>query len=274
MLITPQALMDALDQPGLVIIDCRYVLQNKHFGRELYRSSHLPGALYADLEQDLSGAIVPGLTGRHPLPHPEVFAQTLRQWGLTAKSDLVLYDEASGAMAARLWWLLGWAGIDRVRLLDGGFKAWQALSGPVTEEVPTPVASNYAPVFDHSRWVSSVQVEQLLGTPQAPLLDARALPRFRGEVEPLDPVAGHIPSAVCMPFEENLNPDNSFRSPGQLAQRFAPYRSLKPVCYCGSGVTACHNIFAMSLAGLAMPRLYPGSWSEWITDPQRPVSQG
>ncbi|MGQ7957166.1 sulfurtransferase [Pseudomonas sp. SP16.1] len=278
-LLTPAQLQQRLQQPGLVLLDCRFALEDPAYGRRSYLQGHIPGACFADLDGDLSGPIVPGVTGRHPLPDPARLSQRLRDWGMRAGSQVVLYDDGSGAFAAHAWWLLLWLGKrDDLYLLDGGLKAWREAGLELETEVPTPAAGDFVGQADDALVLDAEQLTQRLGSPELCLLDARALPRFRGEVEPLDPVAGHIPGAQCAAFTDNLDADGYFLPAEQLRARFDALRGERPpqslVAYCGSGVTACHNLFALSLAGYPLAPLYAGSWSEWITDPQRPVASG
>lgn len=273
-LLSPRQLVERLALPGLVILDCRFALDDPNQGRRHYAQGHIPGACYADLEQDLSGPVVPGVSGRHPLPEPAALLERLRRWGLCADSQVVLYDDASGAFAARAWWLMAWLGKrDGVWLLDGGLKAWQDAGLVVDQQAPQPRRGDFDGQADSSLLL---EAEQILQRQDALcLLDARALPRFRGEVEPIDPVAGHIPGARCAAFGDNLDAQQRFLPPVQLAARFdALLKDCdgEPVAYCGSGVTACHNLFAMALAGRPLAKLYAGSWSEWICDPRRPVA--
>lgn len=272
--ISPAELADLLSQSELRLVDCRASLQNPEAGRELYRQGHLPGASFADLLQDLSGPIVPGRSGRHPLPAIESFTARARSWGIGQASQVVAYDDAGGAFAARLWWLLRWLGHDAVAVLDGGFPAWVAEGRPVTTQSSMVAVGDFAP-RSHTDWL--VQARDLSQSAARKLLDARAPERFRGDVEPIDPVAGHIPGATNLPFADNLR-DGRFRSPAELRERFARALDGTPaeeaVVYCGSGVTACHDVLAFAHAGLPLPRLYAGSWSEWITDPERPVERG
>ncbi|WP_137885204.1 sulfurtransferase [Pseudomonas sp. 2FE] len=278
-LLSPQQLTARLGQPGLLILDCRFALDDVAYGQRSYAEGHIAGAHFADLERDLSGPIVKGLTGRHPLPDPAVLIERLRSWGLDTDSEVVLYDDGPGAFAARAWWLLAWLGKrDGVFLLDGGLQAWRAAGLPLTAEPTAASRGDFHGQPDASLLVSAEQLRQRLGDPQLTLLDARALPRFRGEVEPIDPVAGHIPGAQCAVFTDNLGADGRFLPAAQLRQRFASQLGQRSpaglVAYCGSGVTACHNLFALSLADYALAPLYAGSWSEWITDPQRPIAKG
>lgn len=274
--ISSQELAARLAEPTLRLVDCRASLQDVAAGRTAYAKGHLPGASFADLLDDLSGPIVPGQTGRHPLPLLETFTGKVRAWGIGATSRVVVYDDAAGAFAARLWWLLRWLGHDRVAVLDGGFPAWVAQGLPVTDEITPLAPGDFTPRPRVELLVAAKELE----TPQSlsrKLFDARAPERFRGDVEPIDPVAGHIPGAVNLPFADNLK-DARFRSPAELRERFA--RALDgtapeaAIVYCGSGVTACHDVLAFAHAGLALPRLYAGSWSEWIADPTRPTAKG
>ena len=278
-LLTAQQLAERLSTPDLRILDCRFALDNPAVGRSRYAEGHIPGARFADLEQDLSGPVVKGATGRHPLPDPARLQERLREWGVNQDSTVLLYDDGPGAFAARAWWLLAWLGKrDGVYLLDGGFQAWQAAGLPVTTQIDEPARGNFTARPDASLVLDADSLSRRLRDPALTLIDARGLPRFRGEVEPLDPVAGHIPGACCAPFTDNLGADGRFLPPAQLRQRFERLLAGRSpdqlVAYCGSGVTACHNLFAMSLAGLPLAPLYAGSWSEWITDPARPVATG
>ncbi len=280
LLIEADELAGMLGDESLRLIDARFSLQDITLGKQQYLDGHIPGAVYADLEQDLSGPITPGVTGRHPLPDPVQFAKRLQSWGITESSQIIVYDDGSHAMAARCWWLLEWAGLSRVRVLHGGFNAWGDEGLPVTQYISVPDPSNYVLSPGYLQTVTADEV-LMLSHQSAVLLDARGRERFAGREEPIDPVAGHIPGAICMSFTDNMDGNNRFLSPDVLAERFGRFYSIpdkeedsRPVCYCGSGVTACHNILAVRLAGLPWPILYPGSWSEWITDPARPVATG
>ncbi|WP_349617345.1 sulfurtransferase [Azotobacter salinestris] len=278
-LLSPAQLAERLDQPDLRILDCRFALEDPTYGARSYAGEHIPGARFADLERDLSGPVHKGVTGRHPLPDPALLIERLRAWGIDNDSQVVLYDDGPGAFAARAWWLLAWLGKrDGVFLLDGGLNAWRAAGLPLTAELPAPTTGTFRGAPDVGLLVDAPQLLARLGDERLTLLDARALPRFRGEVEPLDPVAGHIPGARCAPFTENLGTDGRFLPAGELRARFAGLLGERPVeqlvAYCGSGVTACHNLFALSLAGYPLAPLYAGSWSEWLTDRSRPVATG
>jgi thiosulfate/3-mercaptopyruvate sulfurtransferase len=278
-LISTEQLQQRLGQNDLLVLDCRFALEDPAYGRRSYLDGHIPGAHFLDLDQDLSAPVVKGVTGRHPLPDPSALIERLRSCGLRADSQVVLYDDGPGAFAARAWWLLIWLGKrDGLYLLDGGLKAWRESGQELTTTPPSNPPGDFAAQPDSSLVLTTEQLAQRLGNPAMTLLDARALPRFRGEVEPLDPVAGHIPGAQCAVFTDNLGANGRFLSAQALRQRFDTLRGERPlenlVAYCGSGVTACHNLFAMSLAGYPLAPLYAGSWSEWITDPSRPTATG
>ncbi|NBA94037.1 sulfurtransferase [Pseudomonas sp. R5(2019)] len=278
-LISPQQLAARLEQPGLVILDCRFALEDVDYGQRSYAEGHIANAHFADLERDLSGPVVKGVTGRHPLPVPGHLIERLQAWGIDNSSEVVLYDDGPGAFAARAWWLLAWLGKrDGVYLLDGGLKAWHAAGLPLSLDAPPSKVGHFSGKPDSALVVSAQQLQKRLGQPELTLLDARGQPRFRGEVEPIDPVAGHIPGAQCAAFTDNLGADGRFLSAAELKQRFADAlgeRSAEDlVAYCGSGVTACHNLFALCLAGYPLAPLYAGSWSEWITDSSRGVAKG
>ena len=274
-MISPAEVGERLRDSRLCIVDCRASLQDPSAGRNAYAKAHLPGARFADLLDDLSGPIVPGKTGRHPLPEVDRFVAKVRRWGIGMSSQVVAYDDAAGAFAARLWWMLRWLGHDDVAVLDGGYSAWVAERRPVTADLPTVAHGNFVPRARPELLVATAE----LAAPQSvaqKLFDARAPERFRGDVEPIDPVRGHIPGAVNLPFADNLR-DGRFRPPAELRERFAQALAgtapEEAVIYCGSGVTACHDVLAFAHAGLPLPRLYAGSWSEWITDPARPTER-
>ncbi len=277
-LISTNELVAHLGAPGVRIVDCRFSLADKTAGCVAYKAAHIPGAVYANLDEDLSAPrAANGAGGRHPLPTPEAFASILSDWGIDNETQVIAYDDGSGAMAARLWWMLRWLGHDRVAVLDGGWLAWQGERRPVESQSLTPFPTNFVP---HPRPEMVVDVEKVFGytaSGGALLIDARAADRFRGENETIDPVGGHIPGATNYFYGNNLA-DGRFRSPDELA---AAFRSLigqrsaaEVVMYCGSGVTACHNLLAMEHAGLGLARLYSGSWSDWISDPRRPQARG
>lgn len=279
MLVSTAELASHLGDPDWVIFDCRHDLVDAGKGARLYAAGHVPGAHFAPLETALSGPKT-GSNGRHPLPVPQDFATFLSRHGVTGSRRVVAYDDAGGMYAARLWWLARWAGLDRVVLLDGGWQKWTAEARPVTTDPSVSAGATAAlPVtIDGSSVWSAGDVLRHLGNPETVLIDARAGERYRGEVEPMDPVAGHIPGALNRFFKANLNPDLTLRPAAELGREFRALigeRSPDQVGHqCGSGVTACANIFAMEYAGLGGSRLYAGSWSEWVSDPSRPVATG
>lgn len=259
-LISLQNLQNADPKPR--IFDCRARLDDPSWGHTAYAEGHIPGALHASLDEDF--AAPPGSGGRHPLPDPSLLQAKFRSWGVNDEDQLVFYDDAGGAFAARAWWCARWLGHQAAAVLDGGMAAW---TGPLTRTVPdvTPGSFSIRPSLTRT-----IEAETLLNRlAEAVLVDARSEPRFRGEEEPIDPVAGHIPGAICLPFQGNLNAEGRFRSAAELAQRFQGMPE-DVICYCGSGVTAAHNVLSMRVAGLPEPLLYPGSWSEWLLDPDRP----
>jgi len=262
----------------LRVVDARFSLADPQSGAQLYAQGHLPGALYADLNRDLSDLGRTG-HGRHPLPDSEAFAARLGEWGIGPDTRVVVYDAGDGSMAAaRLWWLLRLIGHAHVRVLDGGFAAWQSAGLPVTSELPQVTAlPPYPGHFDRSQIASAEQVQARLKHAPGWLIDARAGERFRGEVEPLDPVAGHVPGAVNRPFALNVQ-DGRLRPADDLRAALQPllgtHAPEEVVLMCGSGVTACHLLLAMEAAGLEGARIYADSWSGWVSDPSRPVATG
>jgi thiosulfate/3-mercaptopyruvate sulfurtransferase len=277
LLVDADALGRHIGDPAWVVIDCRFSLAEPDWGGAQYREGHIPGAHFAHLDQDLSSPIQPD-TGRHPLPDAIQLAGKLSRWGLDADAQAVVYDDAGGAFAARLWWLLRWLGHERVALLNGGLPAWLAGGRPVEQAEPEPRQRRFVPRRDDNAWLTTADIRDNLDTGCYQLVDARAPARFRGEMEPIDPVSGHIPGAVNLPLTGNLDEDGRFLPPALLRERFLASLGEQPpelvVHSCGSGVNACHNILAMELAGLPGSKLYAGSWSEWIRSPERPVATG
>ena len=277
-LIETAELAAQLGDPDWAILDCRFVLNNPTRGRQKYLEAHIPGALYADLDHDLSAPALPGKTGRHPLPDAATLAATVARWGIDATVQVVAYDDAGGMMAGRLWWLLRWLGHSDVAVLNGDFRAWQREGRPVISGEEQRKPRDFRPSVQADWAVSAEQVLAQLDDPNLKLLDARARDRYRGENETLDPKGGHIPGALSAPFGENLDAEGYFKSAEELRARFGTLVGETPaeqvVLYCGSGVTAAHNQLAMVHAGLGNARLYVGSWSEWITDPTRPIATG
>jgi len=276
-LIQAEELARRLDEPALRIFDCRFDLARPEAGRESYAAGHIPGATYADLNRDLS-APQTAKSGRHPLPAPEDFAARLRAFGVNRDSAVVAYDDGNGMYASRLWWMLRWLGFDAVSVLDGGLRRWTALGLPTHTLVRVHRPGDF---LAQPRPAVAVDASQVLAesrSRESRLLDARAPERYRGEVEPIDTVAGHVPGAVNQPFAASLGADGRFLPREELRALFA--RALdgvapeRTIAMCGSGVTACHLLLAMEHAGLEGARLYPGSWSEWSRDPARPVARG
>jgi len=275
-LVDPDTLAAHLGDPNWVVIDCRFSLAEPALGERLYREAHIRGALFADLEKDLSGPVTPR-TGRHPLPDPKALKDRLGDWGIGPDTQVVAYDDAGGSYAVRLWWLLRWLGHRAAAVLDGGLPVWSGQGRPLTREVPTPSQRSFPGTPDDDLWVSTETVEQGLGSERLLLIDARTAERFRGKTEPIDPVAGHIPGALNLPYPGNLAGTGRFLAPDTLRRRFVgKLGGTSPqdvVHMCGSGVSAIHNILAMEVAGLHGSRLYPGSWSEWIRLAHRPVAR-
>lgn len=272
-LIDCETLRGKLDDPDWRVVDCRFALDDPAAGRRQWRESHVPGAVYADLERDLSGPVGPG-TGRHPLPGRDELTELFNALGIFNEDQVVAYDDSGGVFAARFWWLAGWLGHDKVAVLDGGWQEWTDQGLAVSDSPPRPARGCFVAHPPLHRVVSSSEIEAAAGTGRLRLLDARAPERFRGDEEPIDAVAGHIPSAINLPFAGNLDARGRFRPAGELQQRLAGGDSALDVHYCGSGVTACHNILAATIAGLDSGCLYPGSWSEWISKPGREVERG
>lgn len=271
-LISCESLNSLINEPNVVIVDCRFSLADTESGRNDYTQSHIPGALYAHLDEDLSGEIIPGKTGRHPLPKVDDFVQKLSDWGIDESVQVVVYDQSHGGIAARLWWMLQWLGHEKVAVLEGGWKAWQDAAHPTDAEAVTPTSRNFVAKPNPALIVDANYVNKIKADPKHTLVDSRARERYTGEVEPIDPVPGHIPGASSAPFLENLE-EGHFLSKEALAERFKKIGSNNPaestIFYCGSGVTACHNLLAFKHAGLGNAKLYPGSWSEWITNNER-----
>lgn len=263
-----------LNDPQWVIFDCRHDLMDTGKGERLYREGHIPGAHFANIDTDLSGE-KNGRNGRHPLPAPAAFAAFLARHGVSATSAVVAYDDVGGQFASRLWWMARWIGLKHVYLLDGGLPKWIADGHPLSRDVPVPTPAALRAEPAATMLWSAAEVLGHLNDPAFALIDARAAERYRGEVEPIDPVAGHIPGAVNRFYKLNLNADLTLRAPAELRAEFETLVSNKQPAnvlhQCGSGVTACMNIFAMEYAGLPGSKLFAGSWSEWVSDPARPV---
>ncbi len=280
-LIEPAELAAHTDDPNWVVLDCRFDLTRPEWGAGAYAEGHVPNALYAHLERDLSSP-VSATSGRHPLPAREALLATLGRWGIDNKVQVVSYDQNNGAYASRLWWLVRWAGHDSVAVLNGGFAAWQHAGLPLTKQPGVRQPRRFAPADARAAFVSTAELADILATGQlasgaSSLIDARAADRFAGQNETLDPVAGHIPGARNHPFVRNLDAQGRFLPAATLRSQWLEtlggQAPSKAVAMCGSGVTACQNLLALEVAGLPGARLYAGSWSEWIRDAARPVER-
>jgi thiosulfate/3-mercaptopyruvate sulfurtransferase len=271
-----------LEDPDWVVLDCRFELTLPEWGEQAWAAGHIPGALYAHLDRDLSGPVT-AASGRHPLPEVAELAATFGRFGIDGGTQVVAYDQGAGAYAARLWWLLRWLGHAQAAVLDGGFAAWERAGLPVSSAAVRRAPRSFGPRPAQEQVVTTAALAAALsrgalarGEPL--LVDARGADRFAGENETIDPVAGHVPGARNHPFAGNLGADGRFRPPGELRRAWQQtLRGRQPaslVAMCGSGVTACHNLLALEVAGLSGGRLYAGSWSEWIRDPARPVARG
>jgi len=276
-LVSTRELADRLDDPAWRVFDCRHDLGNPGLGAKQYAKVHIPGALFAHLDHDLSAPRT-GENGRHPLPEPDRFAAWLGERGLLPTDQVVVYDANNGTMASRLWWMLRWLGHESVAVLDGGFAKWVEEGRPVTAEVRQFASGQYEYTLNAGAAVDASFVEKHFESREIRLVDARAPVRFRGEQEPIDPVAGRIPGAMNRFCAENLTADGPFKNAEALRREFGTllgdYAPEEIVHYCGSGVAACHNMLAMEIAGFAGSRVYVGSWSEWIADPHRPQEKG
>jgi thiosulfate/3-mercaptopyruvate sulfurtransferase len=276
-LISCSALGLHLGDEGIALVDCRFQLADPEWGETEYATAHIPGAVYAHLDRDLSGP-KSGTNGRHPLPDVAAFARTAARLGIGNNVQVVAYDQDYGMYASRLWWMLRWLGHDAVAVVDGGFARWVAEGRETRSGVETATPQTFTPSLRPEMIVDVDAVTSLCCDPSYRLVDARAPERYRGESETIDRVAGHIPGAANHFYQTNIGDDGSFRTPEDLRAHLGPAVGNVPpdriVCYCGSGVTACHNLLALEHAGITGARLYPGSWSEWSSDPDRPVGKG
>jgi len=277
-LISAGELAGHIDDPAWVVVDCRFSLAAPELGRQEYLNAHIPGAVYAHLNEDLSSHHIPGMTGRHPLPDIERLAEQFSSWGIATGVQVVAYDDypaASGASAARLWWCLRWLGHDRVAVLDGGWHSWSLAGGPVKNGIESRHPRQFIPRIRPELVTNLDEVEKIRNDRSYRLFDSRTADRYRGENETIDPVAGHIPGAISAPYTDNFGPDGLFRPVGELKKRFDALfdevPTKKVVFYCGSGVTAAVNLLALQHAGLGDGLLFAGSWSEWILDPRREI---
>lgn len=274
-IISAAQLIESLNKPETVVFDTRFSLADPGYGERVYAEGHIPGAFYLHLDRDLSGSIT-ATSGRHPLPAIDSFVELMRAHGVSADSQVIAYDDASGMFAARCWWLLKWMGHDRVAVLDGGIPAWLRQGGALETSVPPlPPRGDFIHRIRDAMLVEVEELQQGLSEGTMLLCDARAPERYRGDVEPIDKVAGHVPGAINIPYAQNLDAQGCFREPAALMGVHAhPPNAGTVVHMCGSGVTACHNVLATAISGQPLPALYAGSWSEWITDPNRPVARG
>lgn len=276
-LISTTELVDHLAQPDWLIIDCQFSLDNAGYGAEAYARSHIPGAIFADINTELSSPVIPGKTGRHPLPEVETLSRTFSKWGIDANTQVIVYDDRGGMFADRLWWLLRWLGHNAVAVLDGGWPAWAGANLPEQSGLESPrQAAIFTPKLRPELVAPVELVETVHNDPAWRLLDARATERYHGQNETIDPKAGHIPGALSAPATANLGPDGLFLPVPALQERFNRLVEQTPpeniICYCGSGITATYNILALAHAGFGEARLYPGSWSEWIIRPEHPIA--
>lgn len=275
-LIDVATLAAELDNPAWVVLDCRFDLMNPAWGETEFSAGHIPGAQYAHLDRDLAGPPTAD-SGRHPLPDPAVFAALASRWGIDGGTQIVVHDQAGGVFAARAWWLFRWLGHERVALLDGGLAAWRAAGLPLSTAASTRPARIFEPKPDMTRVVGVSDIVAALGSPKLQVVDARGADRFAGQNETMDPRAGHVPGAVNHPFALNLSREGRLHDAASLRTAWlstlAGREPKEMVAMCGSGVSACLNLLAMEIAGLPGARLYPGSWSEWVKDPSRPIAQ-
>jgi len=267
-------LLARMYEPDVVIVDCRYWMGQPDAGREAYEASHIPGAVYLDLEHDLSGELEEH-GGRHPLPDPATLAHRFAQAGISNRSRVIAYDSQGGAMASRLWWLLRYLGHETVYVLDGGYPVWEAANFPVTAEQRITIPASFYAEVQHGMLAHEYDVQDKLNIPGVVLIDSREAPRYRGEVEPLDKVAGHIPGAINRFWKDATTEQGQFKGPDELKERFADLQDAEEIIvYCGSGVTACPNVLALQQAGFYNVRLYAGSWSDWISYEENPIAVG
>ena len=274
-LVSCEQLAAHLNDPDWRIVDCRHQLSDVGYGQRVYAEGHLPGAFFMHLDRDLSGAMS-GCNGRHPLPNPQILAAKFGAIGISSRTQVVVYDDAEGMVSGRLWWMLRWLGHDNVAVLDGGFNRWVKEGRPLTRDIPVVLPTVFE--VEQRDWVVTAdEVLANIASPELVVVDARGPDRFRGENETIDPVGGHIPGARNRFFRDNLDADGRFRPAAELRREFLELFAGTPpdktVMQCGSGVSACHNLIALELAGLTGARLYAGSWSEWCSNSARPVEK-
>ena len=267
-------LLRHLDDPDWILFDCRFDLKEPAAGHALYLRGHIPGARYADLDKDLSSAVTP-TSGRHPLPHTDELINKLRDWGVNQTSQVIVYDDVSGFIAGRMWWLLRYLGHTAVAVLDGGFEKWHREGLPLEAgEIAAATKGNFVGAANDAMWVKTESLERLLRDGDTAVIDARAPKRYSGEEESVDSEGGHIPGSINQPLQNNLDEHGCFRPADELREIYAKLHKPRTIHSCGSGVTACHNLLAMEIAGFPGLQLYVGSWSEWIRSPQRPRATG
>ena len=263
-----------LDDPRWAVFDCRFALQDPDAGRQAYLREHIPTARYVHLDHDLSSPATPD-SGRHPLPQPDELIAKLRDWGVNRNSQIAVYDDSSGAIAGRLWWLLRYLGHTDVAVLNGGFKQWQAENKPLESGAGKPApAGDFGGEAHDDMWVTTAELERTYQNEDTVVIDARNAERYSGEQENVDNEGGHIPGSLNHPLQTNLDEHGCFLPAEKLREMYAPLRKSRTIHSCGSGVTACHNLLAMEIAGFTGTQLYVGSWSEWIRSPQRPRARG
>ncbi|MCX7975972.1 MAG: sulfurtransferase [Bellilinea sp.] len=276
-LIEVEDLFAHFNHPDWVVVDCRFDLTNPEWGFKDYQQGHIPGSVYAHLDHDLSAAPTPS-TGRHPLPSPSDFARTLERLGISNHSQVIALDTTGGSFAARLWWLLKWLGHSSVAVLNGGWNAWKSAGYPVAQGIETRPHGAFIPHPQSGMVVTTAEMLATLTDSSFKIIDARSPERYRGEFEPIDPVAGHIPGSINRFHEKNITRGGKLKPPEILRQEFEEILKDTPpeqvIVYCGSGVTSCHHLLAMEYAGIQGAKLYAGSWSEWIRDPNRPIELG
>lgn len=272
-IVSTKTLAAQLDNPDWIVFDCRFEIGNLEAGRQVYLEEHIPTARYVSLDTDLSSPPTDS-SGRHPLPDVDTIADRLAGWGLSDRSQAVVYDDANGSIAARMWWTLRWLGHPAAAVLDGGFSAWLRDGLPTEKEVSECERGNFKARANDNMWVSTADVEKSLADTDTVLIDARARVRFTGEQESVDKKGGHIPGSVSYPLTGNLDKHGYFLSAEELRAQHEPLRKATTIHTCGSGVTACHNMLAMEIAGISDSKLYIGSWSEWIRSSQRPIATG
>jgi thiosulfate/3-mercaptopyruvate sulfurtransferase len=268
--------IDSLHNPDWVFIDCRFSLQEPDQGYLDYLEGHIPGSIYAHFDRDLSGKIVAGITGRHPLPEMGSFVEMISTWGIDHQTQVIVYDNSGGALAARLWWMLRWLGHEHVAVLNGGWNAWDQSGNAQEKKESVRTRREFIPKQQPDLIVNADFVEKIRNDPDYLLIDARSPERYWAIEETIDSVAGHIPGSISAPYSENLDEEGYFLDDESLRKRFEivllEYPPENIVVYCGSGVTACHNMIAMLRGGFKLPKLYAGSWSDWITDSSRPTA--